>query len=301
MHCRRGILHPLSKRRRTILNNRNSAREFQVAESSKTVKNALSLLSCFSRSQPVLTASELARQLKLARTNVIRLLVTLEASGFIEKHPEGSGYRIGLRAFEIGTLFLAANPLSHLLRRALDEIVERTQCTAYFAIINKADIVILNYREGTLPIRFIWQIGDRLPLHTTALGKAMLAHMTTAEIDEYLGSSKTLRVLTEKSICDRDALDDDIENTRQRGWGLAREESHAGLTAVGSAILDESGHPIAAISISCLDYPPDLTRLDEYAAVVQEVARDVSKQVAQYGNYGSNVFGNTWSMPSKAR
>jgi IclR family transcriptional regulator, KDG regulon repressor len=91
-----------------------------VSESSKTVKNALTLLNCFSRSQPVLTASELTRQLKLARTSVIRLLVTLEACGFVEKQPEGIGYRIGLRAFEIGTLFLAANPLSSLLMRALD-------------------------------------------------------------------------------------------------------------------------------------------------------------------------------------
>lgn len=270
-----------------------------MAESSKTVKNALSLLNCFSRSQPVLTASELTRQLKLARTSVIRLLVTLETSGFIEKHPEGTGYRIGLRAFEIGTLFLVANPLSHLLVRALDELVEKTQCTAYFAILDQDDIVILNYREGVLPIRFIWQVGDRLPLHTTALGKAMLAHMSAEEIDRHLGKGKTLRGLTEKSIRTRAEFDDDIEKTRERGWGLARQESHAGLTAVGSAILDDAGHPIAAISISCLDYPPNLKRLNQYALVVQSVAREVSRQIAEYGSYGSTISRKSWTLPAR--
>lgn len=260
-----------------------------MSEISKTVKNALSLLNCFSRANPVLTASELARQLKLPRTSVIRLLATLEAFGLVERHPEGLGYRIGLRAFEIGTLFLVANPLSSLLMRALDELVEKTQCTAYLAILDRDDIVILNYREGTLPIRFIWQVGDRLPCATTSLGKAMLAHMSTEEIDRHLGKGKALRGLTKKSLRTREELDKDLEKARERGWGLAREESHAGLTAVGSAVLDEAGHPIASISISCLDYPPNPKRIEHFASIVQEVARDVSKKIAEYGNYGSGM------------
>ena len=270
-----------------------------MPESSKTVKNALTLLNCFSRSTPVLSTSELARQLKLARTSVMRLLVTLEACGFVEKHPGGVGYRIGLRAFEVGTLFLAANPLSFLLLRALDELVAKTQCTAYFAILDKDDIVILNYREGTLPIRFIWQVGDRLPLHTTALGKAMLAHMSAEEIESHIGNRQQLRGLTAKSIRTRSALDEEIERTRERGWGLAREESHAGLTAVGSAILDDGGHPIASISISCLDYPPNPERLKQFAMIVQNTARDVSRKIAEYQNYGSGISRDAWAIPHK--
>lgn len=270
-----------------------------MPESSKTVRNALTLLNCFSRSRPVLNTSELARQLKLARTSVMRLLVTLEACGYVEKLPAAAGYRIGLRAFEVGTLFLAANPLSFVLLRALDELVTNTQCTAYFAILDKDDIVILNYREGTLPIRFIWQVGDRLPCHTTALGKAMLAHMSAKEIEGHIGTRQQLRVLTAKSLRTRSALLKEIEKTRERGWGMAHEESHAGLTAVGSAILDDAGHPIAAISISCLDYPPNPERLKKYATVVQKTARDVSRQIAEYRNYGLGMSRDAWAIPPK--
>jgi DNA-binding IclR family transcriptional regulator len=262
---------------------------FQVPEISKTVTNALGLLNCFSRSKPVFTASELARQLKLSRTSVLRLLVTLDAFGLIEKHPQGMGYRIGLRAFEIGSLFLAANPLSSLFTRAMEELVEKTQCTAYLAILDSDDVVILNYREGTLPIRFVWQVGDRLPCASTAVGKSILAHMSTEEIDRHLGKDKTLRGLTEKSRRTREELEKDLEKARKRGWGLAREESHAGLTAIGSAILDETGHPIAAISISFLDYPPSPKRLEHFAVIVQGVAQDISKKIVKYGDYGSGM------------
>jgi IclR family KDG regulon transcriptional repressor len=264
-------------------------KRLHVSETSKTVSNALSVLGCFSRSEPVLSASELARRLKLARTIVIRLLATLEGFGFIEKCPEAAGYRIGLRAFEVGTLFLAANPLSSMLARSLDELVEKTQCTAYLAVLDRDDVVMLNCREGTLPIRFVWQVGDRLPLHTTAMGKAMLACMSSEEIDHHLGRGKALRGLTEKSIRTRVKLDADIAKARERGWGLAREESHAGLTAVGSAILDKASHPIAAISVSFLDYPPNPKRLNQLATVVMAAAGEASKRIAEYGHYGAGL------------
>jgi len=270
-----------------------------VSETSKTVANALSVLSCFSRSEPVLTASELTRRLKLTRTSVIRLLATLERFGYIEKSPEAVGYRIGLRAFEVGTLFLAANPLASVLARALDELVEKTQCTAYLGVLDKDDVIILNYREGTLPIRFIWQVGDRLPVHTTALGKAMLACMSSEEIDHHLGRGITLRGLTEGSIRKRSQLDTHIAKARERGWGLAREESHPGLTAVGSAILDKANHPIAAISVSFFDYPPNPKRLNQLASVVMAVAEEVSNKIAEYGNYGASLTRQPWETAAR--
>lgn len=260
-----------------------------MSETSKTVANALGVLGCFSRPEPVLTASELARRLELSRTSVIRLLATLESFGYIEKCPEAAGYRIGLRAFEVGTLFLAANPLSSLLARSLDELVEKTQCTAYLAVLDKGDVVMLNCREGTLPIRFVWKVGDRLPLHTTAMGKAMLACMSREEIDRHLGRGKALRSLTEKSIRTRAQLDADVAKARERGWGLAREESHAGLTAVGSAILDKASRPIAAISVSFFDYPPNPKRLNQLAKVVMAVAGEASNRISEYGNYGASL------------
>ncbi len=220
---------------------------------------------------------------------MIRLLATLEGFGFVERCPDGSGYRIGLRAFELGTLFLAANPMSSVLSRALDELVEKTQCTAYLAILDGEDVIMLNHRDGVLPIRFVWQVGDRLPWHTTAMGKAMLACMPGEELDRHLGRGKPLRALTEKSIRSRAQLDAEIAKTRDRGWGLAREESHPGLTAVGSAILDKARRPIAAISVSFLDYPPNPKRVNQLAAVVTRVAEGVSAKVAEYGSYGLSV------------
>lgn len=259
------------------------------AEISKTVRNALELLQCFSHAQPVLTASELARRLKIPRTNVIRLLATLERYAFIQRRSDGSGFSIGLRAFEIGALFMAANPTMHVLQKALDRIVEDTHCTAYLAVLDRDDAVILMCREGTLPIRFIWQIGDRLPCTTTALGKAMLAHLTEQEIDAILGENKPLRTLTKNSLRTRKELARDLKLARGRGWAFVSEESHAGLTAVGAAILDRSRKPIAAISVSYLNYPPDEKRAEQYGVSLSAIAAEISQTLSEYERFGTSL------------
>lgn len=260
-----------------------------MPETSKTVNHALRILSHFSRSRPVLNGSELARELKLPRTSVLRLLATLESFGFIERDSGEAGYRIGMRAFEVGTLYLATNPISGILTRALDRLADETQCTAYLAVLDKSDVVILTYREGSLPIRFIWKEGDRILCTTTSLGKAILMHLSRDEIDQHLGKGESLPGLTEHSLRTRAALDEDLSTARQRGWALAQEESHAGITAVASAVLDETGYPIAAINVSFFDYPRDPARMDALAKIVLAAADDVSKQISLYGPYGSRL------------
>jgi DNA-binding IclR family transcriptional regulator len=161
----------------------------------------------------------------------------------------------------------------------------RTQCTAYLAVLDKGDIVMLGCREGTLPVRFVWQVGDRLPANTTAMGKAMMMHMSRKELDVHLGTRTQLRTLTDKSLTTREALERDLNTARKRGWGSAREESYPGLTAVGAAILDRHARPIASISISYLDHPPQPKRMEKFAEIVQAVAKDVSRKISSRGEY----------------
>lgn len=261
-----------------------------MGETSKTATNALRILASFDAARPVRTASELARELNVSRTSVLRLLTALEGFGFVARNEPGGGYRIGVRAFEIGALYFTAHPMRAAWTEALGELVARTQCTAYLATLDGDDTVMLGCKEGTLPIRFVWKVGDRLPCATTSLGKAMFMHMTREQIDGHLGRGKALRGLTPQSLRRRAELDRDIEEARKRGWAMAREESHAGLTAIGSAILDEAGRPVAAISVSLLDHPPDPARIERLAGIVTLLAARLSEQSSCYSAYASRAI-----------
>jgi len=258
-----------------------------VAETSKTVSHALEVLNCFSRSQPVLNGTEIAEKVNLPRTNVLRLLSTLENAGFLTREEGGANYRVGMRAFEIGSLYLVGNPLLTTLTKVLDKLVDKTQCTAYLGVLDREDVVILSYREGTDPIRFIWKEGDRLPSTTTAMGKAILMHLPAGEITQHLGEGETLRGLTKHSLRSRHDLDAQLSEYRKLGWAVAQEESHDGISAVGCAILDDTGYPLAAISICFVDYPSSPSRKEEYAKLVVDAASDVSKNVGDLSLYNS--------------
>lgn len=260
-----------------------------MPETSKTVTNALRLLACFSHDEAVVTVAALARRLALPRTNVLRLLATLEHFHFIERE-RGGGVRLGLRAFELGSVYLKSNPAPSLAVAALDALVEATQCTAYLGVLDDGDAVILTCREGSLPIRFVWPAGSRLPCTTTALGKAILTHMSAAAREAQLGGRRTLPVLTPGSLRSRKELERDLAIARRVGWTVAREESHPGLTAVGAAILDGSQRPIAGIALSYFDHPRDSERLRRLGELVRDAAAGLTAKLHDYRAYGARLL-----------
>lgn len=247
------------------------------------------VLRTFSRERLDIGPSELARMLGLPRTIVIRILNTLESAHFVERVPGTSRYRIGLGAFEIGALYLANNPLGAAAEECLDELAAKTGHTIYLGVLHADETVLLAVREGNRPVRFLWSVGDRLPVATTALGKAMLMQMTREQRDEILGRGHVAG-LTEQSIRLRAELERQLDHARRQGWTRAEDESYPGVSAVGTAILDETGYPIGGLSLSFLNYPPDPAAFEQLGPVVCDAARTLSRRVATYGLYGQQAL-----------
>src|SRR5665213_1903300 len=236
-------------------------------------------MECFHREAIALSSSELARRIGIPRTNVLRLLATLQGRGWLERTEDGASYRIGLRAFEIGSNYLTANSSTAAIRNVINELVSTTAgCTAYAGVLDRDDVVITHCIEGTLPIRFVWKIGDRLPCTTTAIGKAILSHLPDSDVEKHLRPGH-LRTLTHKSIKSRKSLQRQLEQAHNAGWAIAREESHAGLTAVGAAVF-AGGKPVSAVSVSWFDHPPDRKRLERYAQCVMQAADRISREMS---------------------
>jgi DNA-binding IclR family transcriptional regulator len=145
-------------------------------------------------------------------------------------------------------------------------------------------VVILGSHEGSTQIRFIWAVGDRLPLATTALGKAMLLHMPAHEIDTVLGTD-ALPGLTTGSITKRQALDEQLASYRHKGWVPAFEESLPGVYAVGAALVDADQRPVAGISISFLRHDEDPGQIERMGHAVLEAAQAINRRIAPHYAY----------------
>jgi len=268
-------------------------------ETVQTVARALSVLRAFSRERPTMSVAELTRCLDLPRTIVLRLLNTLEDAGYVERVADTSHYRIGLAALKLGALYLADNPLIVQAADVLDDLARQTGYTAYLGALDRGDGVILALREGQQPVRFVWAIGDRLPATTTAFGKAMLMHMDGQQVDTILGDDTDDRLtgLTEQSIKTRIELGRQLERAQEQGWIIAQDESYPGVSAVGAAIVNAGGFPVAGVSVSFLTYPSNPRLVEQFGRLTVDAAHTLSQRLAVHHLYGQrNVLAAT--MPT---
>jgi IclR family acetate operon transcriptional repressor len=238
-----------------------------------TVDAVVDILEAFDGGHRLQTVRELARRSGVPRSTTHRIVRQLLARRMLESTPRGR-IQVGVRMFELGTLAPthstireAALPFAHHLR-------EFTRLTVNVAVREGADVVYLE--KLSVPRTRVphTRQGGRASMHTTALGKAMLAFRPLAEIDEYV--SRPLRAATTHTITDPGALRRELELARQRRVAFDLEESGEGLFCVASPILDSAGFSVAAISVTGATLQ---SQVEEHSGAVRTAALAISRSI----------------------
>jgi DNA-binding IclR family transcriptional regulator len=210
----------------------------------KSAYRTIDLLEALAEASGPLTLTQLQHRLAIPKSSLHGLLTTLTARGWVEETP--GGYGIGLRALRTGAAYLdrdpvvrAAGPVLMALQRQLDE-------TIHLARLDGPNVVYLASRESPHHLRVTSRIGHRLPAHATALGLALLATRSREEVEALLPD--TLTALTPGTVTDRDELDAELTQTRERGWANESGQNTPGLCCFAVAI--PSTHP-ANYALSC--------------------------------------------------
>jgi IclR family acetate operon transcriptional repressor len=172
---------------------------------------------------------------------------TLKEHGFLEKDAVTRKYRIGLRAFEVGRLYINRYPFAQIAIETLQE--ELPEYTSFAGILVEAEVVVLAAAEGRGTIKIGAHPGERRLAHCTALGKALLAKMDEADVERLLRRIGLPRV-TPATITSLPDLLQDLRATRKRGYSINNEESLSGVISLGTVVEDAFDRPLGAVSIS---------------------------------------------------
>ncbi len=218
----------------------------------QTVVNAMRLLEAF-RDEEELGVTELSRRLSLHKNNVFRLLATLEAQGYIEQSDASDRYRLGVQSLELGQAFLRGRTLLRRARPILEALANELKESVHLAALRGFDVVHLDGALGDQLVQTSLRVGDRLPLHCTALGKVLLgcAPETVREAyDRSLSASDGLAARTASTLVDRDKLFEHLRMVAGVGFALDLEECQSGLCCGAAPVHDASGRVIAALSVS---------------------------------------------------
>jgi len=228
------------------------------------------ILDAFDPGTPTLSLLELAERTGLPRSTVHRILDQMIRLRWLA-HSAG-GYRLGMRPLELGGLAADHSEVRDVVNPLLYELCQRTGFVSHLAVLDGRDVVYLDKVGGRFAANLPTRLGGRLPAHTTAVGKAILASLDPAHVDAtyrtYRGRLPVRTPHTIRTIAD---LLRELEQVRLRhGVAMDNEESMTGISCV-AAPLRGRGPATAALSLCGDTRAMDPRRL---APMVLEVARE---------------------------
>lgn len=215
----------------------------------KMLEKALCILELVAGEEDGLLFTDIVDRLEIPKSSAHSLLFTLESMGYLEKKESTKKYRVGLKAFEIGSAFSERDGLYRYVKEILKELVEEVGETAHYATLDGVDVVYLNKYDCSHVVRMISHIGKRVPAHATAIGKAILAAKENEEIIR-LYQQEELPVLTENTIKTRTKLIQCLERIRYTGFALEKEESTPGIQCIAVGVKNDKLQQNIAISIA---------------------------------------------------
>jgi DNA-binding IclR family transcriptional regulator len=213
----------------------------------QSVQRATDIISLFCKSSRQLGITEIATALNLNKGTTWGLVTTLEQQQFLQQDPDTRKYSVGPKLFELGMIYVSNLEINIKAAHPAQALADRTKLTVRIGIFDN-DSVLITYVAVPRDYQS-HQIGPRVPAYCSAIGKALLANIEPSKSDEYL-QRVTIVQHTRNTIKTREQLRADIEETRNRGYSIAREEMIAGLAAMGAPIFGRNRDLVGAISIS---------------------------------------------------
>lgn len=280
--------NPVSKRDRPDVDGAATARTLRIRRMadpklSRSVEFGLAILECMSKDRPALGIADLADMVGISRSTTHRYATTLVVLGYLEQDPKRK-YRLSSRAAEPGMSVIGALRLRVPARPILEELRDRTGHTTSMAVLDRTRALyvhrLFGHRAGQYAVDGDLGIGAPLPVHCTALGKALLASMPDEERSPLLESLSLTRRGPNAIVAKR-KLAAELERISESGVAISDEELMAGLRSVAVPVAVPAGVPPMAIDVA---YPSDACSVAELtskiAPLLQRAARRISDATA---------------------
>jgi DNA-binding IclR family transcriptional regulator len=248
---------------------------------SPAVGRALSVLEAISEGNSGLTNAYLARRLGIPKSSASSILNVLQERGYLCRFHENGRYKLGFKVLTLGRKLLETSVIRDLALPLMREVVDRVDLTCHLAVLGQHEAV---HFEKILARRYFKQdktrsIGERVPLHSSSVGKALLAWQAAATMDTYLPAAG-LAKSSPRTITTRANLFCKLDEVRQQGYALDDQECRAGWRCVGAPIFDQWGATRVAICLTGTIAELDDSKLVPTAAAVKETAQKISRRLS---------------------
>ncbi|GAB2463052.1 IclR family transcriptional regulator [Promicromonospora xylanilytica] len=194
--------------------------------------------------------SEIVAAVHLPKATVHRILATLVDRDFI-RVADGGAYVPGPKVLSLAGVAYDRVDISTIVQPYIDDLVRRVQCTVHVGVRSGDEIIYLVRTDSDKPYRMPSRVGAAIPLHTSAIGKSILARLDDDEIERFVNRAGLAR-RTARTLTTLEDLRAELADIREDGHAFDREENVPGVVCIGTAISDHTGHSNYGLSISSL-------------------------------------------------
>lgn len=213
----------------------------------QTADRALHILELLAREG--MTATDVQNRLELNKSTVHRLMMTLLNRGFVERNDQTGIYQIGLKMVEISSIRLNHVELKTEALPYLHQLANKLNQSIQLAIYDEGEAVFIEKIEKYQSFHMYCQIGKRIPLYCSAVGKTLLMDRSDAEIREIM-SDVVFEKFTEKTHTNVEELLEDVAIGRQEGYTKDSAEHEDNVHCVAMPIYDYRGKIVASASVT---------------------------------------------------
>ncbi len=235
------------------------------------------LLEILAREARPLSLAEAVAVSGWPKPSVHRLLVQLESGGLLAREPDGRRYALAPRMLRLAEASLAGSAQQGVRHSVLRQLVADIGESCNLTTLAGVEVVWLDRIESAFPLQFKLRPGTRVPLHCSASGKLILAHMSLSQRTQLL-SGLPLQSYTATTLTTQAALEDEFVRIRKVGYAVDAEEFVEGLVCVAVPVFSPDGRSVrCAVALQAPAARMTLVQAIEKVPRLHEAAKALSR------------------------
>lgn len=244
-----------------------------------SVDRALELLLLLENNPQDMGVTEISKKLGVQKSTIHSLLQTLLFRGFVQQNNNGR-YMLGVRLIQLGAVCEERLDIRTLATPIMTDLAEETNEVALLAVLAQDELIIVKKIEPQRPFLVIPKFNFSIALHSTAVGKVLLAHAPEEIRNTIL--ERGLERYTKYTIDKTDMLKVELEKVRNQGYAIGCNETIDGITCIGAPVYGKQNNVVAAISISSASSRLTPDRYNQVIRLLQQKALSISQFLGHY-------------------
>lgn len=238
-----------------------------------SLERGLQVIRAFGRDTPFLKVADVAKRTAMSRAAARRFLLTLQQLGYVGSD-QNQRFYLRPATLALGYAYLSSLALEESVQSVLQEARAKSGCSCSMAVLDGTDVVYVARAPSAQRLQVDIRVGDRLPAHTTSLGRVLLGALGKAELERLIRPLDRHK-FTERTTTDPARLTAMIARARHDGWALVDGEQLLGLVSIAVPVRDRAGHTAAALNLSTQDRRKASRLVQAGLPVLRTAAREI--------------------------